>query len=255
MIILANPWYADNFSLSGRITSLGRIISVSSIGLSNIVFSSTGELVDYPVTVETLQSLKTGYMSINNVSYSMLGESARNLNVTTASTVVTLRDENVILSAGASSFVIDKDNKYSNFKSVNNLFGAFERVGDRFVIGGSTLMFSDLKIQNSTSSWYDTTDNSLYWQSIVKWALNYKADSIASEPNPESFALLVLISTITGTALVVFGGFLYITGKEMKLFDSKLVSSTQPAEEEKVDKSALSKSQRKLQQRMKNSKK
>ncbi|MFV2016505.1 MAG: hypothetical protein ACC656_13825, partial [Candidatus Heimdallarchaeota archaeon] len=228
LILLANPLFPDNNSLNGNIKTLNSIISEPSIGLNSDTFISSESSSKDPVKVQTLESLGTDSLTIYNVNSSILQKNnSSNLAITTSSTSLKLFPSEVILSAGYSSFVIGKNDLYSGFEGDNFLFGAIEKDNNRFILGGSTIMFSDLpNEENNLNTWYETANNSIFWQGIINWAVFYEENTSINQQNGENVFFLVFLSVLTGTAFLITGFFMFVTGKEIKLFDSSLVSST-----------------------------
>jgi hypothetical protein len=253
LILLSNPLIEGNDSLSGKPNVFNTIISSPTFGLNPGLFISSEVNSRYPVKVLTLESLNSNSLTISNVSPPIFDNESLNLEIVTDSTALNVFPSEAILSAGFSSFVVEKNGLYSRFETANYLFGAIEKDENRYILGGSTIMFSDIQnVDNPPYSWYETADNSIFWQNIVKWTLNFKEETSIVDSGIENMSLLLLGTAITGSVITVTGFSLYLTGKEIKLFDSKLVSSINNTDEEIVDKAPLSKSQKKLQQRMKN---
>lgn len=255
MIILANPLDLDNESLNGHIRPLNNLISTTAFGFNSKTFIPSTTSDEDGVLVKEIESIDSDVLTLNNVKSSLIQVNNSNFVIKTISTSIKVKTNESILSAGYDSFLIGKNGLYASQKEDNILFGAVVKGNNRFVLGGSTIMFSDLPATELSSSWFDTADNKLFFNGLINWALNFNIDEIPGNPSLDSILFISIFSGILGISLIVLGFFAIFTGKEIKLFDidAKYVKSTQDNADQ-LNKSPLSKSQKKLQQRMKQNK-
>ena len=250
MILLSNPLNTQNTSLSGSGSVFNQFFNYKDVLLGNLFDTSNSADVVVNKYQNTTSDPTNLYLDVN--SSVTLPDINSTLHIETKSTSISVTDAQTILSAGYDSFYVTKDGSYQNQDKNNKLFGGLTYKTGRIVVGGSTLMFSDLPNQYETNqTWFNSANNSIFFTALVKWSLNISNASFTKEVSKSFFVALALATGVAGTILVALGFILYATGKEMKIFEIDQDFLRAQASENQED-TGLTKSQKRLQQRSKN---
>lgn len=247
IIMLSNPLNFDNSSLNGHGNVFNGILQSTAFSLQDqfvVGQDSNGVLVEK-------------YNSTNSISYLQLNVNSSiplpgnfTGSVDTISTSLSLASGKSILTAGFDSFAYTSSRTYSSQDSNIDLFGGLQLSSGRIVLGGSTLMFSDLPNPYATNkTWFQSNGNSAFFDSLVKWSLNIASQTVIPTVSSEFYINLSLIAGSFGLFLVVVGIFLYATGKEMKIFEIDQDFLQSQAKQAQEDQTSLTKSQKRLMQR------
>jgi hypothetical protein len=249
MILLSNPLDTINSSLDGAGKVFNDLLIAQGFSITQKFLITDGQSKD--VLVKKYENSSSDYMGLNlKVLSNVTLPTNVSLTIQTKSTAVTVNDDQIILNAGFDSFYLTKDQKFLGQDVNNNLFGGISFKQGRIVLGGSTLMFSDLpNPYNSNTTWFNSAENKLFWDSLIKWSINFNIDSNLQELDFNFFLALTATTGTIGIVLIIAGMFMYATGKEMKIFeiDQNLLKNEEKAAQD--DASNLTKSQKRLQQR------
>lgn len=250
MIVLSNPFNSQNNSLTGAGTPLNLIFTSGSFNLGTIFQVANGN--DVVVQKYQNSTTETSDLSLQLNSSIPLPDLNSTLTIDTTSTAVTSASNQTILSAGFDSFYVTSAGAYKNQDKDNYLITGRDFKQGRIIIGGSTTMFSDLPNPNANGkSWINSADNAAFFITLVKWSLNISNANFIPEVSTSFFISLALVTGVVGVIFVALGLFMYVTGKEMKIFEIDqdfLKAQASEAQEE----TGLTKSQKRLQQRAKN---
>lgn len=252
IIMLTNPLNINNESLNGHPYGLDNLLQNSNIALAKAFDQGVNNYNGFIVNKYQNSTSDSSNLVIKvNSSLPLPGVNST-LTIDTQSSYITLLSNQTIVDAGFDSFALDRNGGYTGQDLNLQLFGGINYKNGRIVFGGSTLMFSDLpNPNNGNRSWFSTQDNGLFFNSLVKWALNISTVNSIPEVSSSFFTLLMLTSGVTGVILVAVGVLLYSTGKEIKIFeiDQDFLKSQAATEQEET---GLTKSQKRLQQRSRN---
>ncbi len=253
IMMLSNPLDITNSSLNGAPNVFNGILQSSSFSLAQIFNVATNNNNGVQVNKYQNSTTQTSNLILNVNSSIPLPDINKTLTVDTISSTINVQSNQTILDAGYNSFAIAQDGSFSGQDQNLVLFGGMNFENGRLIFGGSTLMFSDLPNKyNGDKSWFYSYDNSLFFTSLVKWAMNVSSASNSPSVSSNFFILLMLSSGLIGAIFVVVGTLLFITGKEMKIFEIDQDFLRAQAADNQEDKTGLTKSQKRLQQRMKN---
>ncbi len=250
MIFLSNPFNSQNSSLSGAGTVFNKLFSDANFQLGDVfVLANNNDVVVQKYQNSTAESSD---LTLQLNSTIPLPDINSTLTVETTSTAVTGLANQTILDAGYDSFYVQSDGAYKNQDKDNTLIiGKYFEKG-KIIIGGSTTMFSDLPNPSSnTKTWFHSADNSAFFITLVKWTLGLSNAIFTPEVSSNFFISLALVTGVVGVIFVAIGTVMYATGKEMKIFEIDqdfLRAQSSEGQEE----TGLTKSQKRLQQRMKN---
>ena len=252
IIMLTNPLDNNNDSLDGHPYGLNLMLQDTNFALAKSFDISVNDYSGFVVNKYQNTTSDSSNLILQVNSSLPLPDVNKTMTIETKSSSVTLLSNQSIVNAGYDSFEIDRNGAYTGQDQNLKLFGGINFKNGRIVFGGSTLMFSDLpNPSNGNKSWFSSKENGLFLTSLVKWSLNVSSANNVPEVSSSFFMTLMLTSGVIGVILVVVGIVLYSTGKEMKIFDIDLdflkAQSTTDQEE-----TGLTKSQKRLQQRMKN---
>ncbi|MHA1365615.1 MAG: hypothetical protein ACTSXA_09145 [Candidatus Heimdallarchaeota archaeon] len=97
----------------------------------------------------------------------------------------------------------------------HKLLAADEKFLGRGVSIGSTIMFSDINVTGTNTTWFDTLDNSQLWKNIIAWLLLQTPQTVPFDP---IFEFGIFAGIIFGVFFIFFiiGIVLYIVGKDIK---------------------------------------
>ena len=155
LIMLSNPLNSQNASLSGSGKVLNTFFNYKDVLLGDKF--NTPNSAD--VVVEKYQNITKDpsnlFLDVN--SSVKLPDLNSTLHIETQSTSITATNDQIILSAGFDSFYVTSDGSYQNQDKDNTLFGGLTYKTGRIVIGGSTIMFSDLpNPATNNQSWFNS---------------------------------------------------------------------------------------------------
>ena len=247
IIMLANPLNLNNSSLNGA----GNVFNTL---LENNYFSVSDQ---FQVGTDTNGVVVEKYQNISDLSYLQLSVNSTfflpsnfNGTIVTSSTALTLVKGESIVNSGYDSFTFTSSHTYQSQDVNVNLFGGITYKAGRIVLGGSTLMFSDLPNPNQgNTTWFNSANNKGFLDALVKWSLNIVSQIVTPDVGSNFYLTLSLITGSFGLIFIAVGLFLYTTGKEMKIFEidqNFLQSQTANSQD---DKTGLTKSQKRLMQR------
>ncbi|MCK4849438.1 MAG: hypothetical protein KAT16_10445, partial [Candidatus Heimdallarchaeota archaeon] len=110
------------------------------------------------------------------------------------------------------------------------LLASAVRINDfdaRIILGGSSIMFSDIYDPILHSTWYESADNAKLWSNIISW-LAEASQEISPPPTLSQLFLPLMIGTSTIAIVLILGGiFLFSIGsgrktKVVKTIDVKI---------------------------------
>lgn len=253
IIMLSNPLDITNSSLNGAPNVFNDIMQSTSFSQAKPFVVAVNNFNGVQVNKYQNSTYETHNLILNVNSSLPLPDANSSLTVDTSSSTITVLNNQTILDAGYDSFAIAQDGTFSGQDQNLQLFGGMAFEKGRLVFGGSTLMFSDLPNQyNGNKSWFNSYDNGIFFTSLAKWVMNYSNASNAPSVTANFFVLLMMSTGLIGAIFVVLGVLLYLTGKQMKIFEIDQDFLRAQAADNQEDKTGLTKSQKRLQQRMKN---
>jgi hypothetical protein len=149
---------------------------------------------------------------------------------------------------------------FSGDISVLSGVGQLNDFKSQVVIGGSSIMFSDIEEPLFNSSWYEVADNAKLWKNIISWLAEESQEEETDVPLSELFAPF-FIGIISISVVFIIGGILTFnigSGKEIQVTKSTLPDKVEKKpkkgkeSEGKIEKKKstkkLSKRDRRLQQ-------
>lgn len=253
IIMLSNPLDITNKSLNGAPNVFNDIMQSTSFSQAKPFNVMVNNLNGVLVSTYRNSTVETSNLILNVNSSLPLPDVNSTLTVDTSSSTITVLNNQTILDAGYGSFAVAQDGSFSGQDQNLQLFGGTKYGQGRLVFGGSTLMFSDLPNQyNGNKSWFNSYDNGIFFTSLVKWAMNVSNANNIPSVTSNFFVLLMMSTGLIGAIFVVVGVLLYVTGKQIKIFEIDQDFLRAQAADNQEDKTGLTKSQKRLQQRMKN---
>ncbi|MHA2055366.1 MAG: hypothetical protein ACW99F_17440, partial [Candidatus Hodarchaeales archaeon] len=268
MLLLANPLMEENDSLNGRGDLLNDILSDEGLGiiarywtesefqgtfpLSDIVkneFNNAGK-PEY-VILETNSTLNPIFSDYENITHII-------------TTSCSIRSAKVDLIEGSTEAYAETPLKekhtFSGDISVLSGVGQLNDFKSQVVIGGSSIMFSDIEEPLFNSSWYEVADNAKLWRNIISWLAEESQEEETDVPLSELFVPF-FIGIISISVVFIIGGILTFnigSGKEIQVTKSTLPDEVEKKpkkgkeSEDKIEKKKptkkLSKRDRRLQQ-------
>ena len=247
IIMLANPLNLNNSSLNGAGNVFNTLLESSSFTVSDqfqVGSDNNGVVVQKYQNISDLSYLQ---LSVNSTFFLPGNFSGT---IATSSTALTLVKGESIVNSGYDSFTFTSTHTYQSQDVNLNLFGGITYKAGRIVLGGSTLMFSDLPNPNlANTTWFNSADNKGFFDALVKWSLNIVSQIVTPDVGSNFYITLGLITGSFGLTFVAVGLFLYATGKEMKIFEIDQNFLQSQSANSQDDKTGLTKSQKRLMQR------
>ncbi len=95
-------------------------------------------------------------------------------------------------------------------------------VGARLLMGGSSIMFSDLNDTILGTTWYESANNSILWLNCIEWLAETNPEALPTEININQVIFtLVIISLIAGL-FVIIGSVFFIVGSKKRVTPTKI---------------------------------
>lgn len=268
MFLLANPLMEENDSLNGRGDYLNTILQDEYLGI--LARFWTGSEASGTFLLSDI--VKNDFDNAGKPEYVNLGvngtdnpiftdyENVTEL-ITTSCTISNARENLIIGSTEAYAETPLKENHaFSTDIAVFSVIGRLTAFKARMVIGGSSIMFSDMEDPLLNGSWYNAADNAKLWRNIITWLAEESLDEETDIPLSDLF-LPFLGGILALSAVFIFGGILTFTigsGHEIQVTKSttrdakgrKEGKEKEPEEPigEKKPAKKLSKRDRRLQQ-------
>ncbi|MFX0084160.1 MAG: hypothetical protein ACFFAU_00685 [Candidatus Hodarchaeota archaeon] len=95
-------------------------------------------------------------------------------------------------------------------------------VGARLLMGGSSIMFSDLNDTILGTTWYESANNSILWLNCIDWLAETNPEALPPEINFDQVIFtLVIISFIAGLFIIV-GSVFFFVGSKRRVTPTKI---------------------------------
>ncbi len=252
LLLLANPLNEENDSLNGNGIYLNEILQEVGIGVTARFWTDTD-----PLGSETLNDIVKNVVDNAGIpEYLQLditdSENAIFTDYQNVSSVVTT---SCSINSAVPKLIVASSEAYAEtpMKGQHSLateITVLSSAGDnndfesRVVLGGSSIMFSDLYDPILQSTWHESADNAKLWTNIVSW-LAEASQETSSPPILSDLFLPFVIGTSTIAIILIVGGiFLYTIGSGRK---TKVVTAVDVGEKrtkkEKIDSETLEKGQ------------
>jgi hypothetical protein len=174
-----------------------------------------------------------------------------------------------VIQAGYSAFTIDSNGNYGLQNQNPTVMGSAvtsdQPDQNRIFLSGSSIIFSD-ELTDQGKSWYESSDNAILWNNIVKW-LTFTEVPIEEVPDTPVEAYLVLPAMLAIAVIFMLIGWNYykkgtleesqkVRGLEkISTDDAREKDSEEETEVTKKSKKEADKQRQRLQQRLKSTKK
>ena len=233
IFLIANPLNEDNESLDGHGDIFNDLLSglgtedTSLIGSFWTYSDSTDSIKQTDVVLDefsnTTEYSRHLLLELNSSSHEILSTDKNITSIVTHSCSIVNPRTQIIL-APQKAYAETILGEIHSYSSDIVLLGSSEEVdiGSRILLGGSSVMFSDLIGPLSGSSWYESENNSLLWLNIFNW-LSAQNPEIPSLQTPSEEVILLLILMITIVILLFLGGslsFMVGSGRRISIVKS-----------------------------------
>lgn len=228
MFLLANPLNEDNESLNGH----GDIFNDLLTGLGSETVSSVGSFWTYSDSTDSIKqtdvvldefSNDTGYsryllLELNSSSHEILSTDKNITSIVTYScSIINPRTEVILAPQKAYAETILGDiHSYSSDIVLLGSSGELD-VAARILLGGSSVMFSDLIVPFSDSSWYESENNSLLWLNIFTWLSEQNPETLPPQVPSEQVILLLILMTTIVIFFFLVGSVSFMVGSGRKI--------------------------------------
>jgi hypothetical protein len=224
LFLLCNP-LTQNEIVAGHVESINELLGsrnnkISSARVRTAVNTSFSDVIidDFQSTYENDSYLSLNYLERTeefNVEEATINETLFNQEVDIEevlvySSSISLGSEEIdsnrlgIATTPVTSYAVDET--YNIFRDpVHNFLTwllAKEVTNSRVVLSGSTIMFSDINIEES-NAWINQLDNLDLWKNIILWLLKYTPHPEVSPPAIWAFSYYALV--VAAFSIVVFG--------------------------------------------------
>ncbi len=228
MFLLANPLNEDNESLNGH----GDIFNDLLTGLSSEAISSIGSFWTYSDSTDSIKqtdvvldefSNDTGYskyllLELNSSSHEILSTDKNITSIVTYSCSIIDPRTQVILAPqkAYAETILGEIHSYSSDIVLLGSSGEPD-IGTRILLGGSSVMFSDLSGPFSDLSWYESENNSLLWLNIFNWLSEQNPETLPPQAPSEQILLLLILMTTIAIFLFLGGSVSFMVGSGRKI--------------------------------------
>lgn len=252
IFMLSNPYNSENDSLSGSPTYFNDFLQSNSLidGLSGInpvsdLKFSENRLINQDIVEKEQFEIQTYF---DNETTILNFEDSKVNSIYYYGASITAKQK--IAQAGFKIYAKDKNDYVSLTTENPTVVGSVTTDQDnRLVICGSSIMFSDNINEDLETQWFNSLDNSKLWNNIVSWITF--SETFATVDNELTYENYLMLGTliIFGVVLLPTGWVFYTKGTASEKIKVKEIVS--PITETKPEKTKLSKTEKRLQQRTK----
>ena len=242
-LFLANPLIEENSTLTGRGDLFNEVLSESELETVSRFWTRTEDLTSFKrsdvVENEFVNAGKRDYLlvNINNSDHEILHENNNNVSSIVTYTCSLMNSRENIIKAPSQAIartVFDEIRPYSSNIIIFGTSGESD-YGAHILLGGSSIMFSDLKDTTLGTTWYQSENNSILWKNTFSWLAAVTVE--AETPLVPTEEIILVIAGLLGLAILftAFGSIFYSlgSGRKMKVIRADQAISITPTIEEK----------------------
>jgi len=244
MLLLANPIIEENDSLNGRGDYLNDILRDEELGALARFWTETDPLIADPLNdivkndVDNAGIPEYLRLEINDSENAIFTDYQNISSIITTS--CSIRSAVLNLVVASTEAYAETPMKEPHLYSTNiAVFASAGRTNDfssRIVVGGSSIMFSDIYDPILNSTWYEGADNAKLWSNIISWLAEASQEVTPPTTLSELFLPFMVGSFTIAVGLILGGIFLFTIGSGRK---TKVVKSVdvriQKTKKEKSD--------------------
>ncbi|UCG90128.1 MAG: hypothetical protein JSU57_06645 [Candidatus Heimdallarchaeota archaeon] len=236
IMLLGNPLDEDNITLNGRGDILNDFLYPLEFSFQMGLFWTQKIDDDYkPTDVIHNEFSNVGnnskylLLELNSSDHNILSINNNISSIVTSSGSVDLTEETAVVDpvivAPPEAVAMTTSGEISSGSSDIVLFGASGdlEIDARVLLGGSSIMFSDLIGPFGNSTWYNSEDNSLLWLNIFDWLAEAGPQTSSPSFISEQDLFFVIILIIVIAIFFLLGGsifFLIGSGREILIIKS-----------------------------------
>ena len=244
MLLLANPIIEENDSLNGRGEYLNDILRDEELGALARFWTETDPLITDPLNdivkndVDNAGIPEYLRLELNDSENAIFTDYQNVSSIITTSCSIRSAFLNLIVASteAYSETPMKEPHLYSTNIAVFASAGRTNDFGTRIVVGGSSIMFSDIYDPILNSTWYEGVDNAKLWSNIISWLAEASQEVIPQTTLSELFLPFMVGSFTIAIVLILGGIFLFTIGSGRK---AKVVKSVdvriQKTKKEKSD--------------------
>ena len=268
LLFLGNPLVEENSTLNGRGDIFNDVLNDPELETVTRFWTRTEDLTSFkrPDVVEN-EFVNAGkqnllLVSINSSDHELLHENNNNISSIITYTCSLRNSRENIIKAPSQAYAKTVFDEIHSYASNIVLFGTSGEsdYGAHILLGGSSIMFSDLNDTSLEKTWYQSANNSLLWKNIFSWLAEVTVE--AEIPLVSTEQIILVLVGLFGAAILftIFGSIFYFigSGRRIKIIKADQVISKSLKTEEKespeitgVEK--VSKRKRRFQQMQKKS--
>ena len=248
MFLIANPLNEDEETLNGRGSIFNDVIIDLEFAfmMGNFWADTIYEDNYRPTDViyndfSNAGTSKYLHLILNSTDHEILSIDKNITSIVTYSCSLESAQEKVII-ASPEAYATDVSGEIHIYSSDIIIFGSSSKeleTGARVMLGGSSIMFSDLYDPVLNSSWYESENNSLLWLNIFDWLTEASPET----PPPSTISeqvLFIVLGLLTAIAILfLLGGnlsFLVGSGRKILIVKSGEEKVAEPKPQISVDK-------------------
>lgn len=228
MFLLANPLDENNETLNGRGDIINNLLTYLEFRWNIGKFYTYTRMVDdyRPTNVIHNEFTNAGfskYLDIEtNISNHEILSTGNNITSIVTSSCSIVEASEKVISASSEAYTKTIFGDISSGSPDIVLFGASSEETEtsaRILLGGSSIMFSDLIGPDGNKTWYESGDNSIFWFNIFDWLASANPEipppSILSE---EATFLVIALLAMISVIFIIGGGLSFLIGSGRKIF-------------------------------------
>ena len=240
MFLLTNPLNEDNQSLNGRGDIINEFLNYLDFGYIMGKFWSYSEQEDFnPADIIINEFSNAGdpkylHLKVNSSSHEILSIDKNITSIVTYSCSIEEASAPILAaSSEAYSITISGEPGGDTTQTDGKLYlmgttGEELDSGARIVIGGSSIMFSDVFDPILESTWYQSENNSDLWWNIFDWLGEVNPEDPTSPPIPLEIIFPLLLLLVGVSTIFLLGGSLFYSigsGRKISLVKSGQVEA------------------------------
>ena len=220
LLLLANPLVEENDSLNGRGSFLNDVLADIGTGVSARYWIEPNPLGSFPLNDIVKNSIDNAGVS----EYLQLdindSENARVSDYENVSSIITT---SCSIRNAVPELIVASNEAIAESPMKEQLLAGSEitllaSAGDnndfesRIIVGGSSIMFSDIYDTILQSTWYGSADNAKLWSNIILWLAEASQETNPPPSLSDLFFPFIIGSSSLAIILIIGGSFLYMIG-------------------------------------------
>jgi hypothetical protein len=229
MFLLANPLDEENESLIGGNDYLNELLVDYRIEMFDRFWVRSEDIGDFKNPDVVINEFDNAGISkylnikINSSSHEILSLRQNVTSLTTYSSSIEAPQISIVQASAQAQAVSIKNEMHVYPSGITLLSTPGELpLGARILMGGSSIMFSDLNDTVLGSTWYESANNSILWLNCIDWLAETNPKTLPPEIKLDQIIFLIVSITLIAGLFIIVGSTFFIVGSRQKITPTKV---------------------------------